>query len=142
MKYILAFFTALLLAPLATLHGAERGSTKLKPPFQGTIFISAEIIKSSDPTAYSGLSEAGQGLRKMYDRRRNDWVRHKAFLFIAKYDDGLQIEVQVNPEFGSTENAQKVATKYAEVIGRLNHFLKERCGNSLDTQRSQAVWGR
>ena len=125
MKYILAFFTALLLAPLATLHGAERGSTKLKPPFQGTIFISAEIIKSSDPTAYSGLSEAGQGLRKMYDRRRNDWVRHKAFLFIAKYDDGLQIEVQVNPEFGSTENAQKVATKYAEVIGRLTTSLRK-----------------
>ena len=125
MKRTLVLCTGPLLATLTTLPAADPQSPRLKPPFHGTIFISAEIIKASDPTAYTGLSEAGQGLRKMYDRRRNDWVRHKAFLFIAKYDDGLQIEVQVNPEFGSTDGAQKVARKYALVIGRLTTSLRK-----------------
>ena len=55
----------------------------------------------------------------MFDRRQNGWVRNKVYLFIAKYDDGLPIEIQDGPEFGSTETARKVATKYADVTGRL-----------------------
>ena len=47
------------------------------------------------------------------------------FLFPAEYDDGLSIEIQVNPEFGSPENAQIYALKYAEVIGRLTTELRK-----------------
>ena len=37
----------------------------------------------------------------MFDRRPADWVVLNAYLFDARFDDGLSSEVQVNPEFGS-----------------------------------------
>jgi hypothetical protein len=96
-----------------------------QPPFGGTIFIDADIITPTDPTAFQNLSDAGRGSRVMFDRRVNGWVTLDAFLFDATYDDGLTIEVQVNPEFGTTEAALVEAAKYAEVIGRLPTTLRK-----------------
>ena len=61
----------------------------------------------------------------MYDRRENGWVRLNAYLFNAAYDDGLKIEVQVNPEFGSVDRAKKEAEKYSKVIGQLTTALRK-----------------
>ena len=94
------------------------------PPFSGTIFIDADIITSSDRTTFQGLSFEGQGVRRMFDRRVNDWVSVEAYLFDASFEDGLAAEIQVNPEFGSPEGAQVEAEKYAEVIGRLPTALR------------------
>ncbi len=94
------------------------------PPFGGTIFIAPDIITENDPTTFLGLSDAGQGSRTMFDRRVNGWITADAFLFDASYDDGLSIEVQVNPEFGMA-SAQAEATFYAEVVGRLPTALRQ-----------------
>ena len=75
------------------------------PPFGGTIFISADIITSSDPTAFEGLAYAGQATRQMFDRRVNDWILVDAYLFDATFDDGLFKEIQVIPELGSVDDA-------------------------------------
>ena len=94
------------------------------PPFEGTIFIDPYIITEDDPTTFVSLSYAGTGIREMYDRRLG-WVTLEPYLFPAEYDDGLSIEIQVNPEFGSWENAQFYALKYAEGIGRLTTELRK-----------------
>jgi hypothetical protein len=94
------------------------------PPFAGTIFIDPDIITADDPTAFLGLSDAGRGSRTMFDRRVDGWITVEAFLFDASYDDGLSIEVQVNPEFG-VEAARREAGLYAEVIGRLPTALRQ-----------------
>lgn len=60
----------------------------------------------------------------MFDRRVNNWVYLNAFLFDATFDDGLAIEIQVNPEFGDTASALAQASKYAPVIGRLPSCLR------------------
>ncbi len=99
-------------------------SLRAEPPFLGTIFIDPDIIKPSDPSAYLGLADARQDYRTMYDRRENNWVRRNAYLFNATYKDGLKIEVQVNPEFGSAGEARKEAVKYADVIGQLTTSLR------------------
>jgi len=93
------------------------------PPFGGTIFIDPEIITPADPSTYVGLVPAGQDSRVMFDRRVS-WITTDPFLFDATYDDGLTIEVQVNPEFGSSAASQVVAEFYAEVIGRLPTALR------------------
>ncbi len=95
------------------------------PPFAGTIFIDPDIITPSDPTTFVGLSPAGQEPRTMFDRRVSGWITVDAFLFDASYDDGLSIEVQVNPEFGDIPAALVQAEKYAEVIGRLPNALRD-----------------
>jgi len=96
----------------------------VEPPFGGTIFIDPDIITASDPTTFLGVSPAGQGSRTMFDRRVNDWVTVDAFLFDATFDDGLHMEIQVNPEFAEAQAAQAEAEKYGEVIGRLPTVLR------------------
>jgi len=100
------------------------GLVSRPPPFGGTIFIDPDIITSSDPTTYESLSAAGQGSRTMFDRRVSGWITVDAYLFNASYDDGLTVEVQVNPEFGGAAAALAEAEKYAEVIGRLPTALR------------------
>jgi hypothetical protein len=94
------------------------------PPFAGTIFIDPDIITPSDPTSYVGLTPGGRGSRVMFDRRVNDWITVDAYLFDAAFDDGLVVEIQVNPEFGSEEAALAEAGYYAPVIGRLPTALR------------------
>jgi hypothetical protein len=95
-----------------------------QPPFGGTIFIDPDIITSSDPTTFQGLTFKGQASRTMFDRRVNTWIAVEAYLFTASYDDALSAEVQVNPEFGSEESARTVAERYGSVIGRLPTALR------------------
>ncbi len=96
------------------------------PPFSGTIFIDPDIITPDDPTTFTGLSYTGTGTRTMFDRRDGGgWLTLEPYLFRANYNDGLEIEVQVNPEYGSIENAQTQAEKYAPVIGRLTTELRK-----------------
>ena len=94
------------------------------PPFSGTIFIDPDIITSSDPTAFQSVSYSGQALRTMFDRRVNNWINVNAYLFNARFDDGLTFEIQVNPEFGDSSAAMLEAQKYGEVIGRLPTTLR------------------
>ncbi len=64
----------------------------------------------------------------MYDRRVNAFVTFNAFLFNASYSDGPNVEVQVNPEFGTVAAAQVEAAKYARVIGQLPVILRSKLG--------------
>jgi hypothetical protein len=98
-------------------------TTQAAPPFGGTIFIDPDIITSSDPTTFTGMTYAGQGWRTMYDRRVG-WTTRNAYLFDADYSDGLTAEIQVNPEFGSAEVAEIEANKYGIEIGRLPTVLR------------------
>ena len=95
------------------------------PPYWGTIFLDPDIITSDDPTSFETITPAGQGSRVMFDRRVNTWITVEAYLFNATFDDGLLIEVQVNPEFGSTELSLVQAEKFATVIGRLPTTLRK-----------------
>lgn len=94
------------------------------PPFGGTIFIDPDIITSADPTSFLGLTFLGQGSRTMFDRRVDTWVTVEAFLFDARFDDGLALEIQVNPEFETPAASRAEAEIYAEAIGRLPTALR------------------
>lgn len=113
--------TALICVFLSFLIG---GRGQADPPFSGTIFIDPDIITPSDPTAFETMTASGRGMRRMFDRRVSRWITVNAFLFMVRYDDGLTVEVQVNPEFESVTVARVEAQKYAEVIGRLPTSLR------------------
>lgn len=100
------------------------GPAQADPPFSGTIFIDPNIITSADRSTFQSAVYTGQGLRTMFDRRVDDFVEYDAFLFDATFDDGLTVEIQVNPEFGNSGAAQAEADKYGEVIGRLPTALR------------------
>ena len=98
---------------------------QLDPPFDGTIFLNPDIITSSDPSTFTSLTYAGQAERTMFDRRVDDWITVIPFIFNANYDDGLSIEIQLNPEFKNVEEAEYHALKYAEVFGQLPTALRK-----------------
>ena len=98
------------------------GYASAAPPFSGTIFLSPDIITASDVSAFKSLSSTGQGSRLMFDRRVDQFVTLNALLFQVDYNDGLSLEVQVNPEFSN--DAASTAEFYARVIGQLPRALR------------------
>jgi hypothetical protein len=119
------FCFSLLLIVSLTAYAQNTPTTKVAPPFHGTIFLDPDIITANDPTSFQALADAGQGSRTMFDRRVNNWITVNAYLFTATYDDGLSIEVRVNPEFINRDLAELEAYKYAKVIGQLPTCLRQ-----------------
>ena len=101
-----------------------RTDVSAEPPFWGTIFIERNILNESDPSSYQTLVDKGRGFRMMYDRRCACWVTLNAFLFEAAFDDGLKIEVQVNPEFETTAAARTETLRYMHATGQLPTALR------------------
>ena len=93
------------------------------PPWDGTIFITGNIITSEDLSTYESQEYKGIDSRLMYDRRESEFNNMDAHLFDTYYSDEHYIEVQVNTEF-SLEEAKVEANKYAWLIGQLPKVLK------------------
>ena len=96
------------------------------PPFRGTAYIDPDLIVASDPSALRSLGYAGRGVRTMFDRRLDAFVDVDAYLFDAGFDGGALVEVQVNPEFGDADLAERHAAFYARAIGQLPSGLRTR----------------
>jgi len=100
-------------------HAAFWSGTATSPDFKN-------VIKNTDPTTFKTLTDAGQEIRFIFDRRINSFINLNVYLFNAEYSDsGLKIEIQVNPEF-SQDEARGHAEKYAIVIGQLPKALRLR----------------
>ena len=101
------------------------GCKTYNPPFGGTIFIDKDIITNADSSTFVDVLYTGIEQRTMFDRRVDDWVIMKPYLFDASFNDGLKCEIQVNPEFGNSDNALIEALRYGEEIGRLPTALRK-----------------
>ena len=95
-----------------------------EPPYSGTVFVFPDTITADSASRLSDVRYSGQGTRQMFDRRKNSFDSYFAYLFTATCSDGLSVEFQINPEFGSGESAQQVAEFYALEIGRLPRSLR------------------
>ena len=104
---------------------AVRRESMVEPPFQGTAFVSADIITTADPSGLTGVAYTGRGDRTIWDYRVLDWVTVNAYLFEARIR-GRSIEFQVNPEFGSVGAARAEVDIYAPALGRLPAVLVSR----------------
>ena len=103
-------------------------------PFDGTVFVTNNILNSSDKSSFISLKKIPNKERTMFDRRINDdskdyaqgsWIKITPFLFKAFFSDGSEIEVQVNDEFENNTNAESVALSYLEVIGKLPKLFRK-----------------
>ena len=102
-------------------------SAEADPPFLGTVHdIDPDIITSADPSSLLAVEYAGRGIRTVFDRRPNARIDVNAYLFSARFDDGSEVEVQVNPEFESASEAEEQAGFYARAIGQLPSGLRAR----------------
>ncbi len=88
------------------------------PPYQGTVFITPNLLGPTDPTSLQSVTYIGRGERRVFDRRPDKWITIDAYLFDVRYEDA-ELEFQVNPEFGSREAARTEVDTYAAALGRL-----------------------
>jgi len=98
-----------------------------QPPFSGTVFLDSGILTIDDPSTLVQVIATGVGSRQMFDRRANNgagaFIALDALLFNAFYTDGETIEIQVNPEFESSDALVK-ANIYGHTIGQLPALLR------------------
>ena len=100
-------------------------SSALAQPFQGTAFITPDLLTAADPTGLQSVTYTGRGERVIFDRRVDAWITVNAYLFNARIR-GRDIEFQVNPEFGSEAAARAEVDVFAPAFGRLPAVLLSR----------------
>ena len=84
------------------------------------------ITRNTDPTAFTGVTYAGQQSRRMWDYRNGgSWITVNAHLFTAKFNDHADVEVRCNPEFGE-KDAKIQAEKYCRALGRIPEVFRSR----------------
>ena len=100
---------------------AQSNGNSPSPPFNNIAFDHrfSELIRSSDTTAFKAITYKGQHNRKI----END-VINRTYIFTVDFEDGLTIEMQVNSKFGSSENAKIEAEKLAIAIGSIPTILR------------------
>lgn len=107
----------------------------------GTLFVDPDIVTPEDPSVFAGVSYAGRANRVMFDRRVSDWVEHEAFLFDATYEDGFEVEIQVNPEFGTEAAAMVEAERYGWLIGQMPRVLRGPDFETVWIHKGNEDWG-
>ena len=84
--FVLGF--AVLASPLPAWAGSAD-----QPPYDGTADTVFDIITKSDPSTFSCMEYAGRGDRQIWDKRVDGEPVVNAFLFVARYSDGTNIEI-------------------------------------------------
>ena len=131
---------AVALATLLSLGRPAEAQAPVPPPFTGTIFIDPDIITSDSPTVFQRLAYVGRDRRMVFDRRKDDWVTIRAYVFRLRFTGGSRIDAVVNPEFGSLRAARTQARTYAVVTGRLPAMLR-RDVDELWIHRGRQLYG-
>ena len=86
-------------------------------PFRSTSRISPSIL-GPDSTWLQSVVYTGRGVRTVFDRRFDNWIRTRAFLFDAHIADHV-VEFRVNAEFADVEAARTEVDRFAAAVGRL-----------------------
>ena len=104
---------------------AGQAGAEEPPLYDSTVDTVFDIIQLSDPSTFSCLQYTGRGDRQIWDKRVEDEPVVNAFLFVARYDDGTNIEIAINPEYDTKENARAEALRFAKPLGQLPTLLRQ-----------------
>lgn len=118
----------LLLRPFAVvLCGLLASVARADPPYGDTAGTVFDIITTTDPSAFVCLEPMGQAPRQIWDKRVDGEPVVDAYLFVARYSDGAEIEIRVNPEFDAA-TAATLALRFAGPLGQLPTALRAGIG--------------
>jgi hypothetical protein len=94
------------------------------PPFVATVNTDFDIIRTTDPSAFACHIYAGRTEQQIWDKRVDDEPLILAYSFTVHFNDGTEIEIAVNPEFGSEQAARNEAMRYTTALGQLPGSLR------------------
>ncbi len=124
-----------------------KANTKIKYLFKKNLYHDCDIIMKKDPTTFLNLSFLGVENIKWFDARlytENSMkyeIYFDAFIFKARFEKGKDVTIRVNSEFKTKEKAEKIAKKYAKIIGQLPSFLKVPHLLTLTIHKGSGGWG-
>ena len=107
-------------------------------PFASTSRISPSIL-GPDSTWLQSVMYTGRGIRTVFDRRFDDWIRTRAFLFDAHIAAQV-VEFRVNAEFGDVEAARTEVDRFAAAVGRLPAAFLSNVA-SVTINGGEGAWG-
>lgn len=90
----------------------------------GTVFVNPNHLLSTDPTSFVALSYVGVAPRTTFDRRIGAWQETDVHVLNASFSDSTTVEVRVNLEFSSSNDAIDQALYYMESIGRASTDIR------------------
>jgi hypothetical protein len=97
---------------------------QVPPPYGDTAGTVFDILRRDDPSALQCLDPMGQDARQIWDKRVDGEPVVEAFLFMARYADGTNIEIAVNPEYQTPDAALTEARRFAFSLGQLPTALR------------------
>lgn len=98
---------------------------QVPPPYSDTAGTVFDILRTDDPSALQCLDPMGQAARQIWDKRVDGEPVVQAFVFLARYVDGTNIEIAVNPEFETASRALTEARRFAFSLGQLPTSLRQ-----------------
>ena len=113
--------STLLACALLALVGPARAED---PPFGSTADTVFDIIETGDPSSFVCLDYSGREIRQMWDKRQDGESDLETFLFRAHFSDSPAIDIILNPEFGTEDEARTEAMRYVRGLGQLPSLLR------------------
>lgn len=96
-----------------------------EPPFSSTADTVFDIIKTTDDTQFLCLDYVGRTTRQMWDKRIDNESDLNVFLFQAYFEEGPTIDIILNPEFETVEDARAEALRYTRGLGQLPMIFRQ-----------------
>lgn len=104
---------------------------KKVPPYDGTVWVSGNILTPADPSTFVGVTYEGQADSNMEafhgDAPNTDWkidCVKNAYNFQLQISANKTIPVRVSPDFGSVDAAQQEVARYGKILGQMPSFLQ------------------
>lgn len=94
------------------------------------------IILESDPSTYTCLEGKGK-VRREFPRESctsDSCLTVEVHLFIAHFEDGTSVEIQVDPAYNDVAEARGLALKVAQPLGQIPTFLRKDIDRGLLTK--------
>ena len=93
--------------------------------YDATIDTVFDVIIEEDPTSFLCLSYRGRKIQQIWDKRVDSEPLINTYSFLARFSDGHEIEIAVNPEFSSEDAARTEAMRYVTALGQLPTVLRK-----------------
>jgi hypothetical protein len=96
------------------------------PPYPSSVVgTDFDFITESDPDTFVRLEDKGRGLAEMPDKSdRSAPLRQPAFLFVAHFNDGTRVNLAIDADFKTQDDARKEALRYTPRLGKLPTALR------------------
>lgn len=83
-----------------------------------------DFITAQDPTTFRCLEFKRKGYREMPDKSQDSLLIQEAYIFVAYFDDGTQIDIAIDHEFKDQQSATREANRYVKRLGKLPTSLR------------------